>query len=169
QHGGRHGQDAFTIDWEQQHVTCPNGVTSTQWHHRHSQHGQPVIRVRFNPADCRVCPHLRDCVSSPKAERRELTLRHRAEHDTVRTARQQQQTDDWKHRYKIRAGVEGTISQGVQRCGLRRSRYRGLDKTALQHQLTGTAINLARIDAHLTKTPRAGTRTSHFAQLRPAG
>lgn len=34
-------------------------------------------------------------------------------------------------------------------------------------QLTGAAINLARIDAHLTDTPRARTRTSHFAALRP--
>lgn len=68
--------------------------------------------------------------------------------------------------YKTRAGVEGTISQAIQRCGLRRSRYRGLTKTALQHQLTGAAINLARIDAHLTDTPRA--RTRHFAALRPA-
>ncbi|MEU2889965.1 transposase, partial [Streptomyces albidoflavus] len=63
---------------------------------------------------------------------------------------------------------EGTISQGVGRCGLRKSRYRGLAKTSLQHQLTGAAINLARIDAHLTGTPRARTRTSHFAALRPA-
>jgi hypothetical protein len=63
---------------------------------------------------------------------------------------------------------QGAISQGVGRCGLRRSRYRGLAKTSLQHQLTGAAINLARIDAHLTETPRARTRTSHFAALRPA-
>jgi transposase len=168
QKDGPYGQDAFTIDWDRQQVTCPDGVTSTQWHHRQSQHGLPVIRVRFNPADCRVCPHLRDCVSSPKAERREITLRHRAEHEAVHTARAEQQTDAWKDRYKIRAGVEGTISQGIQRCGLRRSRYRGLAKTSLQHQLTGAAINLARIDAHLTETPRARTRTSHFAALRPA-
>ncbi|UNM12678.1 transposase [Streptomyces formicae] len=42
----------------------------------------------------------------------------------------------------------GTISQGVQACGLRRPRYRGLAKTRLQHHLTGAAINLARIVAH---------------------
>ncbi|MFD3939172.1 IS1182 family transposase [Streptomyces sp. NPDC058611] len=171
QAGGGFAQDAFTIDWERERVTCPNGVASTQWHHRHSQQGLPVIRVRFNPADCRTCPSLRDCVSSPKAERREITLRRRAEHEAVQTARREQQTDAWKDRYKIRAGVEGTISQGVGRCGLRRSRYQGLAKTSLQHQLTGAAINLARIDAHLTETPRARTRTrtSHFAALRPAG
>ncbi|MEJ8647242.1 IS1182 family transposase [Streptomyces sp. MS1.AVA.3] len=168
QAGGRFGQDAFTIDFDQQRVTCPNGVTSTQWHHRTSPQQLPVIRVRFSPADCRPCPHLRDCVSSPRAERREITLRHRDEHEAVQTARARQQTDAWKDRYKVRAGVEGTISQGVGRCGLRRSRYRGLAKTSLQHQLTGAAINLARIDAHLTDTPPARTRTSYFAALRPA-
>lgn len=95
-------------------------------------------------------------------------LRHRDEHEVVQAARAEQRTGSWKDRYKIRAGVEGTISQGVGRCGLRRSRYRGLAKTSLQHQLTSAAINLARIDAHLTGTPRARTRTSHFAALRPA-
>ncbi|MEU3009167.1 IS1182 family transposase [Streptomyces sp. NPDC007020] len=166
--GSGYDQDAFTIDWGQQQVTCPNGATSTQWALRSSQQQLPVIRVRFSPADCRHCPALRDCVSSPKAERRELTLRQHDEHQALQRTRALQQTDGWKDRYKIRAGVEGAISQAVGRCGLRRSRYRGLAKTSLQHQLTGAAINLARIDAHFTETPRARTRTSHFAALRPA-
>ncbi|MFD5087226.1 IS1182 family transposase [Kitasatospora sp. NPDC058406] len=161
-------RDAFTLDWDHRQATCPNGITSTQWHPRRSQTGLPVIRVRFNPADCRTCPDLRACTSSPKAQRRELTLRPRDEYAARQAARAEQHTDAWKDRYKIRAGIEGTISQGVQRCGLRRSRYQGLAKTSLQHQLTGAAINLARIDAHLTETPRARTRTSHFARLRPA-
>lgn len=97
-----------------------------------------------------------------------MLRQQRAEHDAIRGIRAEQQTDAWKERYKIRAGVEGTISQAVGRCGLRRSRYRGLTKTSLQHQLTEAAINLARIDAHLTGTPRARTRTSHFTRLRPA-
>ncbi|MEE1766794.1 transposase, partial [Streptomyces sp. JV185] len=68
----------------------------------------------------------------------------------------------------IRAGVEGTVSQAVQACGLRRSRYRGLPKTSLQHQLTGAAVNLIRIDAWLTGTPHARTRTSPLTALRSA-
>ncbi|MET8177329.1 transposase [Streptomyces sp. NPDC005336] len=66
------------------------------------------------------------------------------------------------------AGVEGTISQAVQACGLRTSRYRGLAKTSLQHQLAGAAVNLIRIDAWLTGKPHARTRTSPLAALRPA-
>jgi DDE family transposase len=105
-----HGQDAFTIDWDNQQVTCPNGVTSTQWHQRRSEEGLPTIRVRFSPSDCRTCPQLRACVNSPKAQRREINLRPRDEFEALQQARKLQETDDWKDRYKIRAGVEGTIS-----------------------------------------------------------
>lgn len=163
-----YGQDAFTIDWDNQHVTCPNGVTSTQWHQRRSEDGLPTIRVRFSPADCRTCPQLRACVNSPKAQRREINLKPREEYAALQQARKLQQTDEWKDRYKIRAGVEGTVSQAIQACGLRRSRYHGLAKTSLQHQLTAAAINLIRISARLSGQPHARTRTSHLAALRPA-
>lgn len=161
-------QEAFTIDWANKQVRCPGGSTTAGWHERLSQQGLPVIRVRFSVLDCRPCPLSGACLGSSTQERRELRLRHHDEHHALRVAREAQGTDAWKERYKVRAGVEGAISQGVGRCGLRRSRYRGLAKTSLQHQLIGAAINLARIDAHLTRTPRARTRTSHFAGLRPA-
>ncbi|WP_434597725.1 transposase [Streptomyces sp. A5-4] len=92
----------------------------------------------------------------------------RHEYEALHQARHLQATDAWKDRYKIRAGVEGTISQGVQGCGLRRSHYWGLGKTSLQHQLTGAAINLIRINAWLTDQPHARTRTSPLTALRPA-
>ncbi|MEU8894212.1 transposase, partial [Streptomyces sp. NPDC048442] len=38
------GQEAFTIDWDNQRVTCPNGTTSTQWATGSSQAGLSVIR-----------------------------------------------------------------------------------------------------------------------------
>ncbi|MEV5282945.1 hypothetical protein [Streptomyces sp. NPDC052811] len=37
-----------------------------------------------------------------------------------------------------------------------------------QHQLTGAAVNLIRINAWFTDAPHARTRTSHLAALRPA-
>lgn len=158
--------DDFTVDWAGEQVTCPGGKTTTRWNLDRSQEGTPVIRVRFNGGHCRPCAVREQCTTSSLGRR--LTLRPREEHEALRQARAEQDTGTWKDRYKTRAGVEGTISQAVGRCGLRRSRYQGLAKTSLQHQLTGAAINLARIDAHLTGTPRARTRTSHFAALGPA-
>lgn len=155
---------AFTIDWENRRAACPDGKSSTRWA-REPAGDRIEIRVQFSKADCGRCPIKDSCTRGP---RRKLTFQDRDIHEVLHQRRAEQKTEEWKARYQLRAGVEGTISQGVGRCDLRRSRYRGLAKTSLQHQLTGAAINLARIDAHLTHTPRARTRTSHFAALRPA-
>lgn len=48
---------------------------------------------------------------------------------------------------------------------MRRSRYRGIEKTHLQNILTATAINLTRVVNWLTDQPLAETRTSRFATL----
>lgn len=157
----------FAIDWDNERVRCPNGTTSTQWSGDQSQNGVPVIRVRFAASACRRCPVRDRCTRSTRSGRR-LTLRHRAEHEALQQARAAQQTDEWQQRYQHRAGVEGTIAQGIRSLGLRRSRYRGLAKTALQHVLTAAGLNLQRLDTWWQDTPLARTRTSHFAALRPA-
>jgi hypothetical protein len=165
---GAFSQDAFTIDWAARAAVYPAGRASLSWREDASQHGLPVARVYFSRRDCGPCPSRAQCVTSKKGHR-SLTLRPQDDHQALQMARALQKTDEWKQRYKIRAGVEGTISQAIAVFGLRRSRYWGLTKTTLQHQLTAAAINLARIDAWLTDTPRAPTRTSPLAALRPAG
>ena len=47
--------------------------------------------------------------------------------------------------YAKRASIEGTISQGVRKIGLRQARYIGLSSTRLQHIATAAAINLFRV------------------------
>ncbi|WTE32579.1 transposase [Streptomyces sp. NBC_01618] len=83
-------------------------------HQRRSEDGLPTIRVRFSPADCRNSPQLRQRVNSPKAERREINVRPRDEYEALQQAGKLQATDEWKDRYEIRAGAEGTISQALQ-------------------------------------------------------
>jgi transposase len=63
----------------------------------------------------------------------------------LQTARQRQQTEDFAKQYGKRAGIEGTISQGVRAFDLRRSRYVGKVKTHLQHLLIAAAMDLVRI------------------------
>jgi hypothetical protein len=92
-------------------------------------------------------------------------LRPREIHEMVEQARAAQTTQEWKQRYAIRAGVEGTIHQATATTGIRRSRYLGLPKTHLAHIITATAINLIRLDAWWTGTPPGRTRTSHLATL----
>ncbi len=74
----------------------------------------------------------------------------------------------WKERYRVRAGVEGTLSQGVRAFGMRRSRYIGLAKTGLQQVCTAAAMNVSRVVRWLGGVPRARTRVTRFAALAKA-
>ena len=96
---------------------------------------------------------------------RQLALRPRAEHEALAQARQRQTTEAFRALYAQRAGIEGTIAQGMQGCGARRARYRTLPRVRLEHLALATAINLQRLDDWWTQTPRATTRTSRFAAL----
>ena len=82
--------------------------------------------------------------------------------------RRQQTQPEFRKQYAARAGIEGTHSQGLRRCGLRRARYIGLAKTHLQHVLTAVAINLIRVAEWLAGTPLAKTRVSPFGALKPS-
>ncbi|MFD5125262.1 transposase [Streptomyces sp. NPDC058385] len=66
---------------------------------------------------------------------------------------------------RLRAGIEGTISQAVRAAGLRRTRYRGLPTTRVGHVFAAAALNLIRLDRWLIGTPLGGTRTSHFEAI----
>ncbi|WP_185012662.1 IS1182 family transposase [Streptomyces sp. AK010] len=168
--GGGLSQADFTIDWENRQVTCPNGATSSRWVEDRSQEGTSVVRARFPTVACRPCKAREQCTrSNSKSDMgRRITLRPRAEYEVIQQARAQEGTQEWKEQYAHRAGVEGTISQGVRALGLRRCRYHGLAKAQLQHQLTATAMNFHRLNTWWTGVPRACTRTSRLAALRPA-
>lgn len=88
-----------------------------------------------------------------------------AQHQALQAARQKQTTAKFQTQYAPRAGIEGTISQGVRVNNLRRSRYIGLTKTHLQHLAIAAAINLSRLSNWFQKIPLASTRTSRFAAL----
>jgi DDE family transposase len=154
----------FQVDWAAQQVTCPQGKTNSRWHEFIDWRGNPALQIGFLPSDCLACEVRARCTRSARTPR-VLTLPTQAEYEALRQARQRQQTDAFLQLYHLRAGVEGLISQAVNSHGLRRSRYRGLAKTRLQHVATATALNLSRVVAWLDGTPRARTRVSPIAAL----
>lgn len=156
--------DDFTVDWQRQKVVCPEGKWSVSWSPAVDGRGNEVIKIKFATADCSVCPSLRLCTRSDRS-RRSITLRPEAQYKALQKARQQEPTADYQADYALRAGIEGTLSEGVRAHGLRRTRYAGLAKTHLQHLMTAIAINCKRIHRWLQGVPQAATRTSQFAKL----
>lgn len=140
-------RDDFHIDFDRRQVTCPQGQVSQGWHGPYptsSPTAAPLIVARFTKAQCQPCPVRTQCTSSkegarnvgfPPRELRDLQLRVRAE----------QQTPEWKARYAVRSGVEGTINEFAHGHGMRRCRYRAEPKAHLQHVLTAIAVNIERL------------------------
>lgn len=163
--GGGYDRGSFTIDFDSEQARCPQGQTSTWWN-AVTQHGTDAIVIKFAAGTCRGCPVREQCTrsTSPKYGR-QLTVPPREVHDAQHAARASQDTPDWQARYTVRAGVEGTIRQGVAVTGMRRARYRGLPKTRLEHMYSAVALNLIRLDAYWNGNALDRTRTSHLARL----
>ena len=64
--------------------------------------------------------------------------------DYLRAARQRQETDDFKQRYRLRPRIEGKQAELVSH-GLRNTRYVGKSKRRLQQLWLAAAINLKRL------------------------
>jgi transposase len=159
----------FHIDWQAQQATCPEGRTSISWTPAIDNRKNEVIKIKFSGKDCQSCPSCSLCTRSTRYPRRTITVRPEQQQQALQHARVRAKTAEFKTLYARRAGVEGTISQGVRAMGLRRSRYIGLERTHLQHLATAAAMNIVRLMRWLDGEPHAQTRCSPLVRLlRPA-
>ena len=96
---------------------------------------------------------------------RTVAVRAEETFTVLQTARQRQQTPEFRAVYAKRAGIEGTLSQAVRAFGLRRSRYVGEAKTRLQHFVMAVSLNIVRLFAWSEERPREPTRRSCTARV----
>lgn len=148
----------FSIDWETETVTCPQGQVNSSWTPIQRE-GKLLIQVRFSQTDCKACPSRASCTGTT---RRTLTFHSQEQTQALLAARQREHTDAFKEVYRHRAGIEGTHAQAVRTMGLRRSRYIGLRKTHLGHVAVAAAINLVRLTSFLRGEASEQIRTSAF-------
>ena len=153
----------FHVDWDAQQATCPQGHPSQSWI-RTLEKGQPRVFIKFSRKHCGPCPVRAQCT---RMKRRAIKLRADAPYHALQAARARDSQADWPLLYNQRAGIEGTLSQGVRGFGMRRSRYVGLAKTHLQHVFIAAAMNLSRIVNWLNEVPLAQTRQAAFERLIP--
>lgn len=134
--GGMFGKDRFTIDLDQDTVTCPAGKIAPL------KRAKPGRMAYFGPA-CTHCP-LRDQCTSSKAGR---TIYVGPYEQQLARARARQRDPHWKADYRAtRPKVERKIAHLMRRKhGGRRARVRGKTKIATDFNLLAAAHNLARL------------------------
>jgi hypothetical protein len=139
----------FNIDAHTGEVLrCPAGHTPTRHAQRESSdttHPRRSLHAFFNADDCTPCPQLNRCpVRRPNNPYTDYRL-DVAPEMLARDARwTQQQTQPWKERYRIRAGIEATMSELKRAHGLGHLRVRRMVRVKIQVALKTTACNIKR-------------------------
>ena len=158
--GQGYARSDFTVDYDRETVTCPQGKTSSSWSPC-TQRGREAVMAMFSSGDCGPCPARNLCT---KGSRRQVTLQPRDLAEAQAGLRSAENTKPFQADYARRAGIEGTMHQAASH-GARRARYRGLAKTRLDHAFMAVALNLLRLNAYWNGHPLDRQRTSHLARL----
>jgi transposase len=161
---GAYDLTKFVVNFKQRNATCPQGKVSTGWKEKRRRNR---IYVAFKRADCEPCQFRALCVKSAK-DARSLSILPEAEFEALQLQRAMNVETGWAQRFDVRAGIEGSLSQGVRAFGLRRSRYVGEARTRLHCVGVAVGINVQRVGAWFEGVPRAKSRVSKFGALKAA-
>lgn len=173
-HRGRMAGESFArgdFVWDEgQLVACPAGHPPTRRGSRASSDAQSrrrSLHVFFDAATCNRCPDNKRCpVRQPNNDRsREYRLDIAADLLARDERWAEQKTDEWRRRYRIRAGVEATMSELKRGHGLGRLRVRRLPRVRLQVALKATACNLKRWARVARRRQRRGSPTLVWAAI----
>ena len=130
----------FELDAQGLTTSCPAGhapISATVGKHR--------LQARFDPAICRACP-LRDqcptCAAEIRGEGRRL--RYTQQRVQQRQRRLNERSDEFKQRYRWRAGLEATISRLKHQLRLAHLRVRGMCSVTYTVVLRALGLNIRR-------------------------
>ena len=145
----------FSFDAQGQITACPAGHAPLDHRERSAQNTtEKAIHAIFDGDQCRHCEMLEKCpVRAPNNRKKGCSQRDtkgnfRLEVPESLVTRDRmfalQQTPEWKERYKIRSGVEATMSE-LKRChGLAKLRVRRLPRVQFAVICKVTACNIRR-------------------------
>ena len=123
------------------HVTsCPGGHKPLMTNRKKSRYTQG-----FCPKICSQCPLLQDCPAKPG--KRYYYLRYDERAMRIAKRRVYERTDEFKDRYRWRAGVEATMSEYDRRTGAKRLRVRGFKAVRFAAALKAIGVNIFRAAA----------------------
>ena len=135
----------FVIDMDRQKALCPAGRESLK-----GQIGKEgEIRMPFSQNACTICAFFRECVGEKRGKARILTVR--PWYEFLRERRKAQETEMFRNEMRVRAQVEGTISEGTRFLGLRNAKYKGEEGHRIQFYMTGAALNVKRLIKAITQ------------------
>ena len=136
--------DDFLYDPENIKLMCPAGHISTNCYSEvlyHYQLNKPGYAFQFRASLCNVCPLKARCVKNNQGRRVYISYYE----PYFRMARERLATEEGKQAYHNRYKIEQKVADLARYCGLRRCRYRGLDRAGIHTLLATTVCNIKRM------------------------
>jgi len=130
----------FTMNSEKEITSCPEGCAPKNTWSKDDNH-----TALFSKKTCRNCSRKNGCPTMPGKKGNYL----RCDDKAIRLAqrRAQENTPEFRDRYRFRAGVEGTMSQLDRLTGFKDLRVRGLSAVSFAAYLKAAGINIIRAAA----------------------
>lgn len=140
---GRTGQglslDDFTLDVSGKIIACPEGHSPVRVSHKKR------FSAAFNGDVCRGCPQQEHCPAKPGSKA--FYYRYTAKDVRLSRRRTHEQTEEFRDKYRFRAGVEATMSEYDRRTGVKKLRVRGFKAVSFSAVLKAIGVNIRRAAA----------------------
>jgi hypothetical protein len=130
----------FEVNEKDDVVSCPQGHTPVKTKTKKTRH-----TVAFDSQNCWTCPFQETC--PVKQGTRCHYLRYTDKEMRLAKRRAYEQTDEFKDRYRWRAGSEATMSEYDRRTGVKHLRVRGFKAIRFCATLKAIGVNIFRATA----------------------
>lgn len=142
---GRLTLEQFELDEAGCVIKCPQGYAPIA-----TSITPKKLEARFDPHVCSRCQRRFQCPAY-STKRNAVKSRWQYTHERVRTRsrRLRELSDDFKNRYRWRAGIEGTMSQLKRQLRLAKLRIRGMAAVSYTVVLRALGLNIRRIEAFI--------------------
>lgn len=121
-------------------LCCPEGHVPSK-----SKHKKDRYSATFETENCKDCPLLGDCQVKPG--KRAYYLRYTDKEARLAKRRAYEKTSVFRDRYRLRAGVEATMSEYDRRTGVKHLRVRGLKAVCFAATIKAAGLNILRAAA----------------------
>jgi len=136
--------DDFLYDPVNIKLMCPAGHISTNCYSEvlyNYQLNKPGYSFRFRPTWCNVCRLKPKCVKNRAGRRIYISYYE----PYFRQARERLASEEGKAAYRNRYRIEQKVADLTRYCGLRRCRYRRLERAQIHTLLAATVCNIKRM------------------------
>jgi len=134
-----HLSDFATSD-EGEIISCPEGHAPVMKKIKKTRN-----TVAFDIDKCSNCPNQKNC--PVKQGKKSYYLRYTDKEMRIAKRRAYEQTEEFKDRYRWRAGIEATMSEYDRRTGVKQLRVRGLKAVRFCATLKAIGVNIFRATA----------------------